>query len=380
LKPETGPNPGGPDAGSAHITSAGPARATGLRASLETALQLRWFARSQRDLLDPLLAPLSWVVSALAQRRRHRIAQRKASGPAHPQAKVVIFGNLVVGGTGKTPLVIATALALTQRGWRVGLLARGHGGEQMAKTAQQVPQPAPHDAAKAFGDEAIVLAQSTGLPVAAGHDRGAALRALLGGQECDVVLSDDGLQHEGLARDLEIAVFDRRGAGNGRVLPPGPLREPLFNALFFDALLLNGRDTRPPITHSRVFRFTVAAQDCLRMDGAHHLTLGEAAAQWQGERIHALAAIGQPQRFFDDLSRAGLQPHCWALADHACPDPTWAGALPADRILMTSKDAVKCRHWPAALLARCYEVTSRATIDPGFIDWIEERLRGSQMD
>ena len=380
MKPETSPARGGLDSGPARSTSIGPARTAGLRAILETALQQRWFGRPRRDWLDPLLAPLSWAVSALAQRRRQRIAQGKAAGPAHPPARVVVFGNLVVGGTGKTPLVIATALALTQRGWRVGVLARGHGGEQTAKSALRIPQPAPCDAAKAFGDEAIVLAQSTGLPVAAGYDRGAALRALLDGTTCDVVLSDDGLQHEGLARDLEIAVFDRRGAGNGRVLPAGPLREPLFNALFFDALVLNGQDTRPPITHSRVFRFTVAAQDCQRLDGGQGLTLGEAAAQWQGERIHALAAIGQPQRFFDDLTRAGLQPHCWALADHASPDPTWVSALPADRILMTSKDAVKCRHWPAPLLARCYEVTSRATIDPGFIDWIEERLRGSQMD
>ncbi|MFZ9405551.1 MAG: tetraacyldisaccharide 4'-kinase [Burkholderiaceae bacterium] len=380
------------------------ARARGIRAGLEAALQRYWsgdpaipaipalpdpdLKRATRTkdrgllmrMVHPALLALSWIVSTVAQRKRHRIALAKAKGKAHPKARVVVIGNLIVGGTGKTPLVLATADELSRRGWKVGLIARGHGSRTMAESAQRLPSPIPSGAAATYGDEPVLLAQASGLPVAAGHDRGAALKALLDGADCDVVLSDDGLQHEGLDRDIEIAVFDGRGAGNGRVLPAGPLREPLFNALLLDAVLLNGRQVPSPLTHSRVFRFTVEAQACHRLDGKEQLPLSEAARSWKGERIHALAAIGQPQRFFDDLLSAGLKPSCWALADHAPPDPSWVEGLAAERILMTSKDAVKCGSWPAALLARCYEVTSRATIDPDFIDWLEERLRGSQMD
>lgn len=363
----------------AHTPASGSAN---LRARLESALKHLWF-----DAPDPLtrtiralLAPASWLVSRIAQGNRRRIALRKAARPAHRRARVVVIGNLLVGGTGKTPLVVATAQALTRRGWSVGLLARGHGGYDAARGGHLMPQPVPADASARLGDEAALLARLTGLPLAVGHDRGAALGLLLEHHDCNVVLSDDGLQHNGLARDLEIAVFDDRGAGNGLVLPAGPLREPLFNALLVDAIALNGLSTEPPIAHSRVFRFGVSAQTGVRLDGQEHLNLQDATRRWQGRAVHALAGIGQPDRFFEDLRRAGLDPVCWALADHAPIDLSWAEGLPAEVILMTSKDAVKCAHWPDALRARCFEVTARAMVDPGFIDWLEERLRGSQMD
>lgn len=359
-----------------------PSRSPLGRAQLELALKRLWFDPPDRlaGLVLTLLLPLSWVVSRIAQRRRNRIARRKSARPAHARARVVVIGNLLVGGTGKTPFVVATAQALTERGWRIGLLARGHGGSDSAHGGHLMPQPIPADEARRLGDEAVLLARSTGLPMAVGHDRAAALRTLLAHQDCEVVLSDDGLQHGGLARDLEIAVFDARGAGNGRVLPAGPLREPLFNALLIDALVLNGTDLDPPIAHSRVFRFSVKAQTCVRLDGQARFDLNGAALRWRGQRVHALAGIGQPGRFFDDLRQAGLAPECWALADHAPIDRQWVEGLQADVILMTSKDAVKCAHWPDTLRNRCFEVTARAMVEPGFIDWLEERLRGSQMD
>lgn len=327
-----------------------------------------------------MLRPASWLVCRIAQRNRHLIAGRKVARPAHTQARVVVIGNLLVGGTGKTPLVVATAQALAERGWRVGLLARGHGGRDTAHGGHLMPSPMPADAAQKLGDEAALLARMTGLPLAVGHDRGAALDLLLAQHDCTVVLSDDGLQHTGLARDLEIAVFDERGAGNGRVLPAGPLREPLFNALLVDAIALNGASCAPPIAHSRVFHFSVSAQACVRLDGQERIDLQEAAQRWRGQRVHALAGIGQPERFFGDLRRSGLAPVCWALADHASIEQQWAQGLPADVLLMTSKDAVKCAHWPQAMRERCFEVTARARVEPGFINWLEERLRGSQMD
>lgn len=356
--------------------------AVNARARLEAALKRLWFAPPERFpwLARLLLGPAAWAVSRFAERKRQAIAQRKARGPAHRRARIVVIGNLLVGGTGKTPLVVAMAQALGERGWRVGLIARGHGGRDTPQNGLLMPAPTPVDAAQRYGDEAALLARLTRLPLAIGHDRGAALAVLLSHHDCNVVLSDDGLQHSGLARDLELAVFDERGAGNGRVLPAGPMREPLFNALLLDALVLNGDATVPPIAHSRVFRFNVAAQRCLRLDGAQDLQLQEAAQRWRGLRVHAIAGIGEPGRFFSNLRRSGIDPVCWALADHAPIDPHWAERLPAEIVLMTSKDAVKCAGWPQELRARCFEVTARATVEPGFIDWLEERLRGSQMD
>jgi tetraacyldisaccharide 4'-kinase len=292
---------------------------------------------------------------------------------------VVVIGNLITGGTGKTPLLAALAQSLTERGWRVGLIARGHGGLQSARTAGLVSCPVPSGAAHDWGDEAVLLALQTGLPVGVGYDRSAALRALLSRHACEVVLSDDGLQHRALHRDLEIAVFDARGAGNGQTLPAGPLREPLAHALLMDALALNGLDTEAPVVHSRVFRFEVQALGCRPLDGGPALGLSELAQAMQSRRVHALAGIGQPQRFFDALTAAGLQARCWTLADHQPIDPDWAERLQADCLLMTSKDAVKCAAWPPGLRARTYEVTAQARLSRSFIDWLEERLRGSQI-
>jgi tetraacyldisaccharide 4'-kinase len=357
-------------------------RAT-FKARLEGRLHQLWFTpvpgRFDR-LLRLALTPLSGLVRSFARRQRQAIALDKALHPPQGRApRVVIIGNLITGGTGKTPLIGALAQALEQRGWRVGLLARGHGGRHSARSVCVLPMPVLPDTAQDWGDEAVLLARQTGLPVAVGHDRRAALQALLAHHACEVVLSDDGLQHRGLHRDLEIAVFDARGAGNGRVLPAGPLREPLAHALLMDALALNGAQTPAPVVHSRVFRFEVQTQACRPLDGGPEVGLEALARTMASRRVHALAGIGQPQRFFKALSAAGFRPRCWVLADHQPIDAGWAGALEADCLLMTSKDAVKCHDWPPGLRARSFEVTAQALIAPSFVDWLEERLRGSKI-
>jgi tetraacyldisaccharide 4'-kinase len=344
-------------------------------AALEARIRRVWFGPhgTLDALAGALLWPLGQLVAAVAGGRRRRIAQAKAAPRAPGRPPVVVVGNLVVGGTGKTPLLIALADALAARGWRPGVLARGYRSAAEGGPPRRV---GPDDDAATVGDEPVLVARRTGRPVVVGRNRGAALGVLAAAGECDVVLSDDGLQHEGLPRDLELAVFDSRGAGNGRCLPAGPLREPLRGALLLDALVLNGRGATPPIVHSRVFRFELAPTGLRTLDGAHAWTPTGFAASVGDAPLDAVAGIGAPQRFFDTLASLGLRARPHPLADHARIDPAWLAALPGRWIVMTEKDAVKCAGFDAALRARCVALRVEAVADPALVDWLEDRLRG----
>ena len=359
----------------APVRSAAPLPSPSAGAALEARLRRIWFG--PRDGLDALAAtllrPLGLLVGAVAGRRRRRIAQSKAAPRGAQRPPVVVVGNLVVGGTGKTPLLIALVDALAARGWRPGVIARGY----RSRAEHEPPRcVGPDDDAAAVGDEPVLVARRTGRPVVVGRDRGAALKRLAAAGECDVVLSDDGLQHAGLARDLELAVFDARGAGNGRCLPAGPLREPLRGALLLDALVLNGHGAAAPIVHSRVFRFELVPGELYALDGAHRWTPAEFAAQVGDAPLDAIAGIASPQRFFDTLASLGLAARAHPLADHARIDPAWLAALPGRWIVMTEKDAVKCAGFDAALRARCVALRLDALADPALVDWLEDRLRG----
>ncbi|HPU52294.1 MAG TPA: tetraacyldisaccharide 4'-kinase [Burkholderiaceae bacterium] len=350
-----------------------------LRAWLETGRQAferdlldRWFAPRPPDLIDRLiLRPLSALVGPVARRRRQHVArQSPAKRPA-----VIVVGNLVAGGAGKTPLAIELARALTERGWKVGMLARGH---RAALTGARLVVP--DDDPRMQGDEPVLLARETGLPVACGIDRGQAL-ALLADRhpEIEVVISDDGLQHGRLPRSLELAVFDERGAGNGRLLPAGPLREPLAHLAGMDAVLL-----RSPATGLRgldavapglpMFHFAVRPVGFVRLtDAATMVPIDVFRALADGSAVHALAGIAQPERFFASLRESGVIARTTqALTDHA---PAQAAALPADAelIVMTAKDAVK---FAGLADARCWHLAVRACCEPALIDWLEESLRG----
>lgn len=330
-----------------------------------------------RKALGLLLAPPAALVAAVAARRRRRISRTTAgNGPA-----VVVVGNLVAGGAGKTPATIALALALAGRGLSVGLLARGHGAQR--SDARLVgPDDDPSDA----GDEPLLLARATGLPVAAGVDRAAALARLAAAHPgLDVVVSDDGLQHTRLARDVEIAVFDARGAGNGRTLPAGPLREPLAALASVDAVLLNGAEASP-FPHPRVHRTRLAAagvralhaQAAAAAGGTAHVRpmlepIEDFVRRAHGQRLVALAAIGAPQRFFGMLRSMGLAPtDCMALPDHAPIPPALLDSIHADLVLMTEKDAVKCERFADA---RCHALVVQALLDPALVDYVERRVR-----
>jgi tetraacyldisaccharide 4'-kinase len=273
---------------------------------------------------------------------------------------VIVVGNIVAGGTGKTPLVLWLAAMLKRNGWNPGILSRGYRGS--AARPMEVSAASPADV---VGDEPLLLARKGGCPVWVGRDRvKAALELLAAYPGCDVLILDDGLQHYRLARDIEIAVDDERGAGNGFLLPAGPLREPASRRV--DAWVAN---TAPCGTHDPCFRMDLRG-DTFRHVG--ELRANTPAAALAGRSLHAVAGIGNPQRFFDHLARLGM-----ATVNHAFPDHYAYRASDLDfddceALLMTEKDAVKCEafareHW--------YALQVEAQLAPAFFDFILAKLR-----
>ncbi|MCL4748223.1 MAG: tetraacyldisaccharide 4'-kinase, partial [Burkholderiaceae bacterium] len=190
----------------------------------------------------------------------------------------------------------------------------------------------------------------------------------------EVVVSDDGLQHPGLERTLEVAVFDERGAGNRRLLPAGPLREPLSRAGDCDAILLNATDSLPGVAPSRArFRFDLRPGVVRALRGGETLTPAAFVARFAPRKVAALAGIGHPERFFAALRELGLRFEGQAPGDHARIDAGTLAGLDAEVIVMTGKDAVKCAQFADE---RCWVFETQTRIDPAFINWIEERLRG----
>jgi tetraacyldisaccharide 4'-kinase len=251
---------------------------------------------------------------------------------------VIVVGNLTAGGTGKTPLVCWIAEQLTQLGFRPGIVTRGYGGSSRTPRLVQAS-----DAPSRVGDEAILLVRRSRAAVATGRNRPAAAQLLIDAG-CNVILSDDGLQHYALARDCEIVVIDGdRQFGNGRLLPAGPMRETASQMRRADAIVMNGG--------------TGQSDGALRMrlmpTGAVAMKYGTAKPlrEFSGQPVHAVAAIGNPDRFFATLRAVGIEVLEHPLPDHAQlqrEDISFADDLP---VLMTEKDAVKCReiagphHW-----------------------------------
>jgi tetraacyldisaccharide 4'-kinase len=241
-----------------------------------------------------------------------------------------VVGNLVAGGTGKTPLTIALVGALRERGYRPGVVSRGHGGSQRKPMLLgESPDPVQ------FGDEPCLI-RSGGAAVAVGRDRPAAAQLLIDAG-CDVIVADDGLQHYALARDVEICVIDgTRRFGNQRLLPAGPLRETMARLQRVDFRVCNGGDA-------------VAGEYPMQLVGGDLVALYDGQRQplasFRGQRVHAVAAIGHPQRFFDSLRAAGIEVIVHPFADHHAFQPSdldFGDRLP---LLMTDKDAVKCMHF-----------------------------------
>ena len=337
---------------------------TALRRRLEPRLLASWYA-PRRDALALALAPLEaiyasglWLRAAL-----RRAGWRPAVRLPVP---VVVVGNLTAGGSGKTPMVIWLARQLVDRGLRPGLLCRGYGGH-----AGHWPQrvDARSDAA-AVGDEALLLALKTGCAVAAGPDRVAAARVLLADGGVDLLISDDGLQHAALARDLEIVmVHGRRRFGNRRLLPAGPLREPLQRLERCDFVIERevpgdlspvpggggagpGGDANPshqshpgsPGSPGRLRLVRAALYRLAAGDDVPGLYGEELAlSDLRGRRLHAFAGIADPGAFFAALRGLGARPVEHARADHHRYTARDFAGLGDEPVIMTAKDAVKCR-------------------------------------
>jgi tetraacyldisaccharide 4'-kinase len=315
---------------------------------LNAALE-RWLARRWYEGVDPGLGLRA--VAGAYRVARGMVGREPAQRLSVP---VLVAGNFTAGGTGKTPLVIAIARELSQRGWRPGIVSRGHGRRSEAPVCVGVDTPVAD-----CGDEPKLIFERTGLPVFVDRDRVAAGRAAIAAG-CNVVIADDGLQHRRLARDVEIEVVDgERGYGNGLLLPAGPLREAPRPC---DFRVVNGIIQRPADWPME-----------LRLREAVSLTDDSnrrALCAFPQAPVHAVAGIGNPARFFAALRAKGLQVTEHPFADHHDFEPADFADI-AGTVLMTEKDAVKCR---GLRLADAWAVPAEAELPPEFHAALAARL------
>ncbi len=279
----------------------------------------------------PLL-PLSWLFRLLVLIRRclYQWGWLKTNQWSVP---LIVVGNISVGGTGKTPFVIWLVDYLRTAGYQPGVVLRGYGGNATVWPQQVTIDSDPVE----VGDEAVLLARRCHCPVVAAPDRGAAVAALLKNSDCNIILSDDGLQHYAMGRDIEIVIVDgERRFGNGQMLPAGPLREPISRLLDVDLVIVNGE----PISDGE-YRMTLT--QCY-LYNLLDPSIRKEISQLKGETVHAIAGVGNPERFFKLLKKSGVDVIAHPFADHhtyTTDDLLFSDEQP---VIMTEKDAVKCAH------------------------------------
>lgn len=273
----------------------------------------------------------------------------------HPGRPVVVVGNLVPGGTGKTPVVIALARALAARGLRPGVVSRGYG-----RRGRGLRWVEPGSDPAAVGDEPLEIRLAAGCPVVVAADRARAASTLVRGAAVDVVLSDDGLQHRRLARDLEIVLMDAaRGLGNGRLLPAGPLREPATRLARADFVLWRDGEGGFRVEPVAIRRLA---------DGQR-----ESPESWRGRAVRAAAGIARPERFFAALEGLGMRlAERHPLPDHAPLPAALLAARSPLPLVVTAKDAVKLRPMPTGEL---WVLEAEARLDPALLERILGRIR-----
>lgn len=319
-------------------------------------LTSRWYRPS---VLSLLLRPLSWLYRGITALRYqgYRYGVFKQSALPVP---VIVVGNITVGGSGKTPFVIWLTHYLQQQGWRPGIISRGYGGnaEYYPYTVKQ------HSKAEVAGDEPLLIHRRTQCPVVIAPDRVAAGKQLLDEFSCDVIITDDGLQHYRLQRDIEIVIIDaKRGLGNQTCLPAGPLREPKARLQSVDFVVYHGKQ------HETQLSMQLSIQQAILLIAPN---TSKPLQSFCSGPVHAVAGIGHPQRFFEQLQQLGLTiiPH--AFADHhayTAADLQFDEPYP---ILMTEKDAVKCQSFATADM---WSVPADAIVSPSLGPQIEQKLR-----
>ena len=301
--------------------------------------------------------------------RRHILPAWRAGVP------VVVVGNITAGGTGKTPLTLAVLEALERRGFTPGVVSRGYGRvprgmDDPLGVVRVYPDLATPEH---FGDEPVLIARRSRVPVYVSPDRPAAARALLEAhKEVDVLVSDDGLQHYALARDVELAVVDgERRFGNGLMLPAGPLREPVSRLAEVDAVVVNGgwSDTIPA---ARQFAMRMGNERFVAVGAPREMTPQEFVLAARGQQVVAVAGIAYPERFFDHLGRLGIAARAIGFPDHHAFRPQDLKLPGAEVIVMTEKDAVKCA---AFADARMWYLRVDAILPPDFEDFLASRVR-----
>lgn len=309
-----------------------------------------------------VLFPLSLLYGAVVAVRRALFRRGWLRSERLP-VPVIVVGNISVGGTGKTPLVVWLADLLQEAGFHPGIVTRGYGGTQRLQEVRPDSDPA------AAGDEPVLLARRSDVPVFAGRKRAEAARALLNAYPCcDVIISDDGLQHYALARDIETVVVDgERKFGNGWLLPAGPLREPVRRLTSVDAIVVNGGELAQ--TRAPQYRMGLKGESFRNL-----LNPGVVASpgDLRGKTLHAIAGIGNPRRFFAWLQQLGLQFRAHPFPDHfafGADDLLFAGG---DTVLMTEKDAVKCG---AFARENWWYLPIEAEVDPALGNLILAKLR-----
>lgn len=326
-----------------------------------------WFEDAR---IPPGAGALSALYGGVTGLRRSLYARGWMRG-RHPGAPVIVVGNLIAGGAGKTPLTIALAERLRADGWSPGVATRGYGRDEPSRAAWVDAA----STASQVGDEPLLIARRAGVPVRVDADRAAAARALVSAG-CDLVLCDDGLQHYRLARDIEIEVIDgRRRYGNGRLMPAGPLREPPERGARCDFRVLNlPAEAAPGECGFGEWPMRLIA------DVAHPLVGGRAVplSAFAGQRVHAVAGIGDPERFFSMLRARGIGVVPHAFADHHAYVPAdfaFGSRLP---VLMTEKDAVKLpiSSGSGFPVQQCLSVPVRAELPEAFWVALTERLAG----
>lgn len=336
-----------------------------LRARLEAWAHRQW---SVRGPVAWLLSPLSLAYMAASRSRRERTV------PNHLPVPVVVVGNIYVGGTGKTPVTIALVKELQARGWRPGIISRGYGRKDSSVSLVE-----PSSAAVDIGDEPLLIRRETGVPVAVGTQRYlAGMKLLEAHPEVNLIVSDDGLQHAGLARDVEIAVVGARGLGNGWVLPAGPLREPPSRLDTVDAIVLN--TTNEAVVESRTPRFAASScfGTCTQLATGRTSTIDALSDMIREKGLRPLAAAGiaAPGRFFAMIRAHDIEAEEMPLGDHFDFKPNPFTGLKKDIIFITGKDAVKCQHDPILSKdERLWVVGLEVQLDSYLIDLIDRRAR-----